>query len=515
MSKRFFTPIDFTNTAASSGTVVDPPARQAQWDYGDGTMSIGLTGGNVKLPVGQQSVVKVYNATPDTLTVGQAVYVYGAQGQRPSVKLGLAITDETSSKVLGLVAESIASGAEGYVTTFGVLKNINTASFSEGSKLWLSPTSSGAITTTTPAAPNHSVFLGYSLKSHASSGEIFVNPQNGYEIDELHNVLISSPSGSQVLYYDSASAIWRNTDISNLTSTSGQSNTSNLVLSSASNTYLWLLSSSPNAYESMINIASPSSTYSTLYFSNTTGAASYVDQGLPYTGGERWSIYLTTPSDPESGSIGGSDLAFDSYTNTGTYNSETMRLRRDGTVSTYGAIDISGSLVATQNWVQAQGYSTGGGGATSSIQYSTASLRNTSTTVYQKPTGMTGITLQADVLYKYEISILYQVISSNQVYKNRINHPAFTVGTAHNIIGTNTTQVSFLGLEKTLTGTQTDLSSTTSTNSGATLLAQRVNGFILPSASGVLSYEFAPTTNNTGADVFENSFMIVTPVTAV
>ena len=172
---------------------------------------------------------------------------------------------------------------------------------------------------------------------------------------------------------------------------------------------------------------------------------------------------------------------------------------------------ISGSAVATQNWVQSQGYST----SAASIQYSTASLRNTSTTVYQKPTGMTGITLQAGVLYKYEISILYQVITSNQVYKNRINHPAFTIGTAHNIIGTNTTQVSHLGLEKTLTGTQTDLSSTTSTNAGATLLAQRVNGFILPSASGVLSYEFAPTTAATGADVFENSFMIVTPVTAV
>lgn len=221
MSKRFFTPIDFTNTAASSGTVTPVPPRQAQWDYGDGTLQIGLEGGNVKLSVGQEQVVKVYNGTGSALVDGQVVYIKGAQGQRPSVGLALATTDETSSKVLGVVTEPIANGAEGFVATMGIVKDMNTASFAEGSKLWLSPTSSGALTTTMPVAPNHAVFIGYSLKSNASSGQIFVNPQNGYEIDELHNVNISNVSNNDVLLYDSSASYWKNTNFTSEVHNSG------------------------------------------------------------------------------------------------------------------------------------------------------------------------------------------------------------------------------------------------------------------------------------------------------
>lgn len=147
------------------------------------------------------------------------------------------------------------------------------------------------------------------------------------------------------------------------------------------------------------------------------------------------------------------------------------------------------------------------------IQYSTASVTNGSTTTFIKPTGMTGISLISGVLYKYEIGIWYRVLSTNQVFKARLNYPTLTQGTAQTVIGTNTTQVSYLGGDIILTGTQLEISSTTSTNSGATQLIQRTDGFILPSANGTFSYEFAPATSS--AIVFQNSYMLVTPVTAV
>lgn len=148
-----------------------------------------------------------------------------------------------------------------------------------------------------------------------------------------------------------------------------------------------------------------------------------------------------------------------------------------------------------------------------SVQFATASLTNTSSVTFQKPTGMTGITLQANVLYRYEISIDYRVYSTNQVFKCRLNHPTVTRGGAHTVIGTNTAQVSYLGGATELTGTQTDISSTTSTNSGATSLIQTTVGIIQPSASGTFSYEFAPASSS--ATVFQNSYMMVTPVTSV
>lgn len=208
MAKRFFTPIDLTGTINENNAA---PERSMKWSDGEGTIEVGLKGGNVKLAVGQEELSLCYNGTGSSLSKGQVVYISGAQGQRPSISLSSASSESTSSKTLGVVAETISNNSEGFVCTFGVVRDINTSLFSEGSALWLS-TTSGAITSTMPDSPNHGVFIGYCLKSHASAGQIFVKIQNGYELEELHNVLITSPSTGQVLEYDSATGLWKNSN---------------------------------------------------------------------------------------------------------------------------------------------------------------------------------------------------------------------------------------------------------------------------------------------------------------
>lgn len=180
------------------------------WNDGEGTLDLGLKGGNVTLNIGQEEVALCYNGTGATLTKGTVVYINGAQGQRPSLAKASASSEATSSKTFGIVAESIANGAEGFVTTFGLIRGINTSAFAEGAALWLS-TTAGVFGTTIPTQPDHSVFIGYCIRQHASSGEIFVKIQNGYELQELHNVLITSPQGSDVLAYDSGTSLWKNT----------------------------------------------------------------------------------------------------------------------------------------------------------------------------------------------------------------------------------------------------------------------------------------------------------------
>ena len=205
MAKRFFTPIDLTGTISSSSA----PERSIKWNDGEGTLEVGLKGGNIKLPVGQEEITLCYNGTGDTLTKGTVVYISGAQGQRPRISKASASSESTSSKTFGLVSENIANGAEGFVTTFGSISNVNTSSFTEGSALWLS-TTAGLITQTPPTPPNHSVFIGYCLKSNESSGRIFVKVQNGYELEELHNVLITNPITGNVIKYDSSTGLWTN-----------------------------------------------------------------------------------------------------------------------------------------------------------------------------------------------------------------------------------------------------------------------------------------------------------------
>ena len=181
------------------------------WDSGESAPGV-ILNANVDLKLGQEQVVLAKNATGSSIPKGSVVYINGAAGQRPTIALSDADTEVTSSKTLGVTAETLADGAEGFVTTFGVLRGVNTDGLTEGAALWLSSTA-GRYTTSIPAEPAHSVFIGYVVKANASSGEIFVNPQNGYELDELHGVTIEA-SGSltdnEVLAYDLSSGLWKN-----------------------------------------------------------------------------------------------------------------------------------------------------------------------------------------------------------------------------------------------------------------------------------------------------------------
>ena len=194
--------IDTTQTIANA-------VGKLTWDDGNGTLQFNLKGNNVTLQIGQEEVIRVYNGTGSTLVDGQVVYVTGAQGNRLTVGLATASSEAASSVTIGMVTETIANGTEGFITISGIVNGLNTSTLSEGTALWLS-TTAGTYTSTRPTAPNHSVLIGYVVRSHTSAGSVFVKIQNGYELDELHNVLISSVANNDVLKYDSTSGVWKN-----------------------------------------------------------------------------------------------------------------------------------------------------------------------------------------------------------------------------------------------------------------------------------------------------------------
>jgi hypothetical protein len=192
------------------------------WDSGDGTPSV-ILNANTSLQLGQENIALVYNGTGSTIPKGSVVAVNGAQGQRPSVALADADSEALSAPTLGITAEAIANGAEGFVATFGFIRGINTSGFTAGAPIYLSQTA-GAFTATRPRAPAHTGALGLVIKVNASSGEVFVNINNGWKLDELHNVLITSPASGNTLIYDAAVGVWKNanlTDGTGITITEG------------------------------------------------------------------------------------------------------------------------------------------------------------------------------------------------------------------------------------------------------------------------------------------------------
>ncbi len=190
-------------------TAPDEVAR-LKWDDGNGTFSFLMKGGNVNQQVGQENLALCWNAEATTLNEGEVVYVSGSQGNRPRIKRALASSDSYSVTVLGVVTETIASGAEGFVCTFGMVNNLNTIGLTGGTALWLSPTVAGAYTETKPQAPQHTVLVGYVVRVSATVGSIFVHTSNGWELEELHNVRITNVQEGDLLVYDAINQVWVN-----------------------------------------------------------------------------------------------------------------------------------------------------------------------------------------------------------------------------------------------------------------------------------------------------------------
>jgi hypothetical protein len=154
--------------------------------------------------------VYVRNQTGSTLAAGTIVYINGATGNRPTVTPAQANNDANSAQTMGFVKTSIANNGFGFVIVRGECEALDTSAVAEGTQLYLSPTTAGAYTTTKPVAPNHLVYVGIVIRSHPTQGVILVAVQNGYELDELHDVLITTPTNGQVLKYDSTSGLWVN-----------------------------------------------------------------------------------------------------------------------------------------------------------------------------------------------------------------------------------------------------------------------------------------------------------------
>ena len=196
--------ISFDLTAAEATGI-----GKLYWNAGVGELRYGLGGGNVDLAIGQMQVTYVRNAETSTITKGQVVYLFGAQGDRPSVKLASNTSDTTSNKTFGIAAENIAANSDGYIINVGTITGVDTSMYSPGDILWLGSTA-GTFTTTKAVAPNHLVFIGVVQKANQGAGQIYVRVQNGYELDEIHDVLISGIGLNHSLFYDTSVNVWKN-----------------------------------------------------------------------------------------------------------------------------------------------------------------------------------------------------------------------------------------------------------------------------------------------------------------
>ena len=184
----------------------------------DGSVAVSTASGVADLSVTTAAsttnvICQVRNTTGATLTKGTVVYISGATGQIPTVTKAIATGDTTSAQTLGVMSADLANNSNGYVTIIGLVTEIDTSAYTDGAQLYLSPTTAGTYTTTKPYAPNHLVYVAIVEYAHAIHGKLFVKVQNGYELDEIHNVSAQSPTNGQTILYNESTSLWQKANL--------------------------------------------------------------------------------------------------------------------------------------------------------------------------------------------------------------------------------------------------------------------------------------------------------------
>lgn len=191
------------NTALN-GKFNNPTGTTAQYLNGLGTPTDFPTAGQAGTLVRE-----VRNETGATLTKGTVVYISGASGNKALVSKAIATGDSTSAQTFGVVQADITNNQNGFVVVRGDLAGLNTSAFTEGAQLYLSSTTAGEYTSTKQFAPAHLVYIAIVTRSHVNQGSIEVAIQNGFELDELHDVQAQNPSNRNGLFFDSADSQWK------------------------------------------------------------------------------------------------------------------------------------------------------------------------------------------------------------------------------------------------------------------------------------------------------------------
>lgn len=183
-------------------------AGELAWNADEQTLDVAKGGGTV-LQVGQEMSFLVHNDSASTIPEGTGVMyagTHGASGQLGVVPM-VANGSLPGHVFLGVMTETIAPGASGFVTTFGKVRGINTSAFPAGSILYCDPAVPGGFITTEPDGPNLKLPVAAVISS-GNNGTIFVRAATGQFLKDCHDVETADAHDGDVLTWDDAQNRW-------------------------------------------------------------------------------------------------------------------------------------------------------------------------------------------------------------------------------------------------------------------------------------------------------------------
>ena len=186
------------------------------WDNADGnqTLSLVMEGNHATQQIGEEMYYRIKASS--AITEGQVVMFTGTVGASGGLTGAPAtgLTASTASYVMGVATQDIPLNDWGYITQFGLVRQINTTggaeSWVDGQILYLNPSVAGGLTKTLPTAPNPKVQV-CAVVYAASNGSLFIRPTFGGELGQYEgDVGFSSVAAGNLIRRNAGNTAWEN-----------------------------------------------------------------------------------------------------------------------------------------------------------------------------------------------------------------------------------------------------------------------------------------------------------------